>query len=74
MKRQTYSEVISLIENSGDKLIYVTAHYKTHYDWLPVDKQQYLELLKLVDKPDLTKFPCWFEVGPDGEMYIHTKA
>ena len=72
---KTYADVITLLEASGEHPLYVTAHYANgRYEWLPVDKAEYLRQLKLIDSPEMAEYPCWFEVERDGEMFIHTKA
>src|ERR1035438_9461864 len=73
--KKTYVDVITLLEASGSHRLHVTAHYANgRYEWLPVDKIQYLQQLKAISNPESVEYPCWFEVEPDGEMFIHTKA
>lgn len=70
---RTYADVITLLKASGKNKLHVTAHYANgRHEWLPVDKKEYLRQLKLISSPETVKYPCWFEVESDGEMYIHT--
>jgi hypothetical protein len=73
--KKYYNDVIALLGASGNNRLYITAHYANgRYEWLPVDKAEYLRQLKMIDSPELIEYPCWFQVERDGEMYIHTKA
>ena len=71
--KQSYLDVIKLLEVSGDNRLYITAHYTNgRYEWLPVDKTEYLRQLKMIGNPEID-YPCRFEVEKDGEMFIHTR-
>jgi len=71
---KTYADVITLLEASGNHPLYVTVFYPNGpYEWLPVDKTEYLRQLKLINSPEV-KYPCLIEVERDGEMFIHTQA
>jgi hypothetical protein len=73
--KKTYADVIILLKAFGNYRLSVTAHYANgRYEWLPVDKAEYLRQLELISNPDKVEYPCWFEIEPDGEMFIHTKA
>lgn len=73
--KKTYAVVITFLEASENHRLYVTAHYPTgRYEWLPVDKAEYLRQLKQISSPELHQYPCWFQLERDGEMFIHTKA
>jgi hypothetical protein len=69
-----YSDVIVLLEKSGNARLYVTVHYVNgRYEWMPVDKAEYLRQLKMISNPSDVAYPCRFEVEKDDEMYIHSK-
>jgi len=74
---KTYSEVLSLIKESGESNLYVAVIYtNARHEWLPVDKAEYTRQLDMIDPQSakVTPYPCYFEIEKDGEMYIHPKV
>jgi len=75
--KHTYADVIKMLEQDGK--LFVAVFYPNHtsksphYGWLPVDKAEYLRQLRLILDPAGVDFPCYFEVEPDGDMFIHPK-
>ena len=71
---KTYQNVRDIIRNSPvNSKLYVVVFYKNErHDWLPVDKQVYLDDLQLINNIEIP-YPCFFEVDRDGDMYIHTR-
>ena len=69
----TYGQVLAELERSTERL-YVSVFYPTGtFEWLPVDKTEYIRQLKMMDLGSLLlPYPCYFEV--DGEMFIHSKG
>jgi hypothetical protein len=71
---KTYQDVIDQIESSDCRLHVAISYASGTIDWLPVDKVAYVHQLRLIDFPQNYKFPCWFEIEKDGDMYIHPKC
>lgn len=70
-----YLDVIKILETSHSNRLSVAIFYKNgRYEWLPVDKTEYLRQLKLISSPETVEYPCWVEVEPDGEMFIHPRV
>jgi len=71
---KTYQDVIDQIEGSDCRLSVAVSYTDGRIDWLPVDKVAYVRQLRLIDFPRKYDFPCWLEIEPDGEMFIHPKV
>lgn len=72
--KKTYLDILTILRNSGDKGLYVAVIYENNrWEWLPVDKNKYIQLLDSMGNAREVPYPCYFEVEPDGEMFIHPK-
>ena len=75
IKPKTYADVLKLLQESGDNRLSVAVIYKKgHFEWLPVDKAQYIYQLSLISNAADVLYPCWLETDPDGEMFIHSRV
>lgn len=71
----SYKKFIELLEKSKEK-IYVPVFYVSGtYEWLPIDKAEYLRILRQIANPDLDTlpFPCKVEIESDGQIFLHPK-
>ena len=70
---KTYKDIIDLLEKTTE-LVYVSVYYPSgRYEWLPVDRIEYLRQLKMIDQPENYPFPCFVSVDSDLEVFIHSK-
>lgn len=70
----TYKDVLNVIEKSSKRVYVAVFYHGGTYEWLPIDKQEYIRQLKMIANPEVCPFPCWFEIESDGEMFIHPKV
>lgn len=70
---RTYTGMIKLLEACRG-MVYVAVHYhpKGTYEWLPVERTEYLRQLRMIGNPDIP-FPCYFDTDADENIYIHTR-
>lgn len=69
----TYKDVIETLEKSSEKLYVAVIYHTDCHEWLPVDKEEYIRQLSTISNPETIPYPCWLEIEPDGEMFIHPK-
>lgn len=70
----TYADAIDLIDLASGK-VYVAVHYPSGtYEWLPVDKTEYLRQLRMISNAADVPYPCLIERDRDGEVFIHPKV
>ena len=72
MKR-SYLCVIRLLEKTSGKLFVAVFYPSGTFEWLPVDKSEYLRQLKQIGNPEID-YPCLFEVDSDEDCFIHPKV
>ena len=70
----TYADVLRVVKESSQNLYVAVIYVTGTVEWLPVDKVEYVKQLELIYVPDSARFPCYFEVESDGQMFIHPKA
>ena len=70
---KTYADIIKVIEESDKRLSVAVIFSEKNWTWLPVDKAEYLRQLKMISNPEIP-YPCWLELEPYGEMFIHPKV
>ena len=62
------------IVKESRKNLYAPVFYITGtYEWLPIDKIQFIRQLSLISNADKVEYPCYFEIESDGEMFIHPR-
>lgn len=62
------------IVKESRKNLYAPVFYITGtYEWLPIDKIQFIHQLSLITNADKVEYPCYFEIESDGEMFIHPR-
>jgi hypothetical protein len=71
---KTYADVINLLEASKEKVYVAVIYPSGRWEWLPVDKEEYLRQLKMISNAADVPYPCRFEIERSGEMFIHPKV